>query len=149
VNWPISGGVRRERWRGFRATYTAALVETWLRGGLEKGGQRQRVQPSDIAVLYPRRRPNADITALVGRLNGFTRAVLPAGDKRTGTLRDEAVKVLPMHSARGLQFRIVVLLWTDLLPSPFKSSDDDIDRGLLYVAMTRADAFCQSLAATL
>jgi superfamily I DNA/RNA helicase len=44
-----------------------------------------------------------------------------------------------MYSARGLQFRIVVLLWADLLPSPFKSRGDDIDRGLLYVAMTRAE----------
>jgi len=44
-----------------------------------------------------------------------------------------------MHSARGLQFRIVLLLWADLLPSPFKSRDDGIDRGLLYVAMTRAE----------
>jgi superfamily I DNA/RNA helicase len=53
-------------------------------------------------------------------------------------LRDEAVKILPMHSARGLQFRIVVLLWTHLLPSSFKTRDDGIERGLLYVAMTRA-----------
>lgn len=58
---------------------------------------------------------------------------MPAGDKPTGTLRDEAMK-----SARGLQFRLVVLLWADLLPSPFKGRDD-IDRGLLYVAMTRAE----------
>jgi superfamily I DNA/RNA helicase len=79
------------------------------------------------------------VTALCDRLNGFIRAVLPAGDKRTGTLRDEAVKVLPMHSARGLQFRIVLLLWTDLLPSNFKGRGDDVDRGLLYVAMTRAE----------
>ena len=96
------------------------------------------MKPGDIGVLYPRRRPDASVTALCDRLNGFTRAVLPAGDKRTGTLRDEAVKILPMHSARGLQFRIVVLLWADLLPSPFKNRDD-VDRGLLYVAMTRAE----------
>jgi superfamily I DNA/RNA helicase len=44
-----------------------------------------------------------------------------------------------MHSARGLQFRIVLLLWADLLPSPFKGRDDGTDRGLLYVAMTRAE----------
>jgi superfamily I DNA/RNA helicase len=118
--------------------YAAALIETWLRGGLEIGGRRQRVTPADIAVLYPRRRPDAAVTALCDRLNGFTRAVLPAGDKPTGTLRDQAVKILPMHSARGLQFRIVLLLWA-LLPSPFKSCDDGIDRGLLYVAMTRAE----------
>ena len=119
--------------------YAAALIETWLRGGLEIGGRRQRVKPGDIAVLYPRRRPDAAATALCDRLNGFTRAVLPAGDKPTGTLRDQAVKILPMHSARGLQFRIVLLLWADLLPSPFKNRDDGIDRGLLYVAMTRAE----------
>ena len=53
----------------------------------------------------------ASVTALCDRLNGFTQAVLPAGDKPTGTLRDQAVKILPMHSARGLQFRIVLLLW--------------------------------------
>jgi superfamily I DNA/RNA helicase len=73
------------------------------------------------------------------RLNGFTRAVLLAGENATGTLHDQAVKILPMHSARGLQFRIVLLLWVALLPSPFKSGDSDIDRGLLYVATTRAE----------
>jgi superfamily I DNA/RNA helicase len=119
--------------------YAAALIETWLRGGLEIGGRRRQVKPGDIAVLYPRRRPDADVTALCDRLNGFTRAVLPAGDQPTGTLRDEAVKIMPIHSARGLQFRIVLLLWADLLPSPFKSGADGIDRGLLYVAMTRAE----------
>jgi hypothetical protein len=119
--------------------YAAALIETWLLGGLEIGGRRQRIRPSDIGVLYPRRRPDATITALLDRLNGFTRAVLPAGDKPTGTLRDEAVKILPVHSARGLQFRIVLLLWADLLPSPFSTRDEHRDRGLLYVAMTRAE----------
>jgi superfamily I DNA/RNA helicase len=119
--------------------YAAALIETWLRGGIDIGGQRQRIKPSDIAVLYPRKRSDAAVAALHNRLNGFTRAVLPAGDKPTGTLRDEAVKILPMHSARGLQFRIVLLLWADLLPSRFNASDEGNDRGLLYVAMTRAE----------
>jgi superfamily I DNA/RNA helicase len=119
--------------------YAVALIETWLRGGLEIGGRRRQVKPGDIAVLYPRRRPEVAVTAFCDRLNGFTRAVLPAGDRPTGTLRDEAVKIMPMHSARGLQFRIVLLLWTDLLPSPFKSGANGIDRGLLYVAMTRAE----------
>jgi hypothetical protein len=119
--------------------YAAALIETWLLGGLEIGGQRQRIRPGDIGALYPRRRPDATVSALLDRLNGFTRAVLPAGDKPTGTLRDEAVKILPVHSARGLQFRVVLLLWADLLPSPFSGREEHIDRGLLYVAMTRAE----------
>ncbi len=119
--------------------YAAALIETWLRGGVEISGRRHRVKPGDIAVLYPRRRPDAAVTALCDRLNVFTRAVLPAGDKPRGTLSDEAVKILPMHSARGLRFRIVLLRSTDLLPSPFRSRDEGVDRGLLCVAMTRAE----------
>jgi superfamily I DNA/RNA helicase len=39
--------------------YAAALIETWLRGGLEIGGRCRQVKPGDIAVLYPRRRPEA------------------------------------------------------------------------------------------
>jgi hypothetical protein len=119
--------------------HAAALIETWLRGGLQIRGRRERVQPGDIAVLYPRRHPKADVMELHKRLNGFTRAAMLAGGKQMGKLRDDAVKILPMHSARGLQFPIVVLLWADLLPSPFKNREDAIDRGLLYVAMTRAE----------
>jgi superfamily I DNA/RNA helicase len=76
---------------------------------------------------------------LSDRLGSFTRAVLPAGEQPVGTLQDDAVRILPMHSSRGLQFRIVLLLWTDLLPSGFRSSDEGTDRGLFYVAMTRAE----------
>ena len=119
--------------------YAAALIETWLRAGLDTDGRRRRVVPGDIAVLYPRRHPKADVMELHKRLNGVARAVTLAGGQQTGKLRDEAVKILPMPSARGLQFRIVVLLWTNLLPSTFKNRDDSIERGLLYVAMTRAE----------
>jgi hypothetical protein len=118
--------------------YAAALIETWLRGGIEFHGRR-RVKPSDIAVLYPRRRPDAAVQALCERLASFTKAILPAGEHPTGNLGDEAVRILPMHSSRGLQFPIVLLLWADLLPSGFKGRNDDIERGLLYVAMTRAE----------
>ncbi len=117
--------------------YAAGLIETWLRGGLEIGGRHQRIRPNDIAVLYPRRRADASVTTLCDRLNGFSRAVLLSGDSPTGTLHDDAVKILSMHSARGLQFRIVLLLWVDLVGS--RSDSDDMDRGLLYVAATRAE----------
>lgn len=119
--------------------YAATLIEGWLRAGIEIHGRRQRVAPRDIAILYPRKRPDATIQTLHDRLNSFTRAVLPAGAQAIGRLHDDAVRILPMHSSRGLQFRIVMLLWADLLPSPFKNRDEGTDRGLLYVAMTRAE----------
>src|SRR5262245_42840766 len=118
--------------------YAAALIETWLRGGLMIGGRRQRLKPGDIAVLYPRRRPDAAVTALCDRLNGFKRAVLSAGNEPTGTLREEGVKVCRCiaHAACS---SASFCCWTDLLPSPFKSRDNGIDRGLLYVVLTRAE----------
>lgn len=118
--------------------YAAALIETWLRGGLEIGGKRQLIEPSDIAVLYRKRRPDASVTTLGDRLNDFSKAVVLARDVRPEVLHDDAVKILSIHSARGLQFRIVVLLWADNLQSP-PDGDDKIERGLLYVAMTRAE----------
>jgi hypothetical protein len=118
--------------------YAAALIETWLRGGLEIGGRYQRIKPGEIAVLYPRQRREATVAALLDRLNKFTRAVRLSGDTPTTSLQDNAVKILSMHSARGLQFRIVVLLWIDLLPWQL-DGDASIDRSLLYVATTRAE----------
>ena len=118
--------------------YTAALIETWLRGGVQIGGKHERIKPSDIAVLYPRRRRDATLEPLVDRLNKFTRVELLAGNNGREKLHSQAVKILSMHSARGLQFRIVILLWVDQLPSPFNSGDSS-DRSLLYVAATRAE----------
>jgi hypothetical protein len=119
--------------------YAAALIETWLRGGIEIDGRRQRIKPGDIAILYPCKRPDATIETLCDRLNSFTSAVVLSGDQANDKLRDESVQILTMHSARGLQFRIVMLLWADHLRPRFRNQDDGIDRGLLYVAMTRAE----------
>jgi hypothetical protein len=78
---------------GSEVHYAAALIETWLRGGIEINGRRQRIRPSDIAVLYPHRRPDAAVETLCDRLNGFTRAVLLAGEAPTGSARELCGKV--------------------------------------------------------
>jgi len=49
------------------------LIETWLRGGLEIGGRRQRVKPGVIAMLYPGAVRMRLRRTLCDRLNGFTR----------------------------------------------------------------------------
>lgn len=117
--------------------YAAGLIETWLRGGLEIGGRRERIKPADIAVLYRRRRADASVKTLCDRLNGFSRAVLLTRGVPADALHDEAVKIISIHSARGLQFRVVVLLWADQLQGG--SGNDEIERGLLYIALTRAE----------
>jgi superfamily I DNA/RNA helicase len=116
--------------------YAAALIEGWLRGGVEIRGRRERIAARDIAILYPRLRKETDIATLVERLSGFTRVIrLTPREKATGTLREDGVRIMTIKSSRGLQFRIVVLLWTDLLP--YEPQNDE--RSELYVAMTRAE----------
>jgi superfamily I DNA/RNA helicase len=70
----------------------------------------------------------------------------PAGGRQTdGRDSRRRGEDLPIHSARGLQFRIVLLHWADLLPLPFNASGNGKDRGLLYVAMTRAEEMLVTL----
>lgn len=115
--------------------YAAALIETWLRGGVEIRGRREPVAPRDIAILYPRQRHDA-MEVLRERLGTFTRTVWLSGkEKPVGTLHDDGVRILTIKGSRGLQFRFVVLLWTDMLP--YDEQTDE--RSELYVAMTRAE----------
>jgi hypothetical protein len=44
-----------------------------------------------------------------------------------------------IHSAKGLQSKVVILACADQLPSHFADSNDDAERALLYVALTRAE----------
>jgi superfamily I DNA/RNA helicase len=113
-----------------------ALVRTWLLAGIAIQGRRERIQPSDIAVLYPNL-PSRSST-LLKQLNEKLNAVAPVVslDGPSGSLCDEGVRIISIQRATGLQFRIVVLIWTDILPMNFADRDD---RTLLYLGMTRAE----------
>ncbi len=54
---------------------------------------------------------------------------------------DPGIKVQTIHSAKGLQYRVVIILWSDLLPTLFADSDEETHRKLLYVGLTRAEDF--------
>lgn len=108
----------------------------------------ERRYPED----HPKRR--RDLDHLVGlaaqhrSLAGFlTRMALdPPVDSIDGVMAldrdDEQLVLSTIHSAKGLEWRVVFLIWaTDgRLPSAFCSTSEDIEeeRRLLYVAVTRA-----------
>jgi superfamily I DNA/RNA helicase len=50
-----------------------------------------------------------------------------------------AVTLCTMHSCKGLQWRAVLILWADLLPFSADPEQWKLERGLIYVAMTRAE----------
>jgi len=124
-------------------------VEDWLsRGFLTESGEYERLSPSDIAVLYPRRpeafKPHLD--ALLQKLHGVTAIRLIASgassEARQGTdTSGPALTVATIHSTKGLQFRAVILIWADLLYGPDNPERHRNDRALLYVGLTRAQTF--------
>jgi hypothetical protein len=113
--------------------------------------REQGLAPAEIAVLY---RANAnprgwvrDLAALISR----RAAVYLPGE---GFKDPAGVCITTMHSAKGLQWRAVVVMRADTMPfTPDRNADRDeqgrLERGLMYVAMTRAEemlAFTRSTA---
>lgn len=116
--------------------FVTDLVRCWLSIGTVIRDRREILRPSDIAVLYPLI-PEGDpsfVDDLHNRLRSFAKAVVLDGN--SGKLAEDGVRIISIQRATGLQFRAVILIWTDLLPANFAERDD---RTLLYLAMTRAE----------
>ncbi len=114
----------------------SALIQSWLIAGAVIRGRREALRPSEIAILYPHI-PNRNLSLLHDvrdKVSAFTKTVVLDGI--TGKLADQGVRIVSIQRATGLQFRAVILIWTDLLPSNFADRDD---RTLLYLGMTRAE----------
>jgi hypothetical protein len=116
-------------------------IQEWINSGLE---------PSEIAVLY---RANAgDWVANLVSLISQSAPVYWPHDRSRKFEKRSGVCVRTMHSAKGLQWRAVLLVRVDMMPfvsgSDANSADlERLERGLMYVAMTRAEdmlAFTQS-----
>ena len=110
----------------------AAVVRDWM---------FRTLRPEQIGVLY-RRREGRRIEHLYDALRGCGPVcwVTSAADPST---RDRftdrpGVRLITIHSAKGLQFSGVILAAVDQFPNPFQN-DEEADRNLLYVGMTRAE----------
>jgi hypothetical protein len=118
--------------KGEECDYAATLIRCWLMGGMMIRGRRETILPRDVAVLFPR--PGPQPTALAEKLNIFTKAVVL--QTHTDQLDQDAVRIISVKRATGLQFRIVILLWTHLMHRQYPDQEDN---ALLYMAMTRAE----------
>jgi hypothetical protein len=95
---------------------------------------------TDIAVLYPRNEGKR-IDNLYNALRSVGQVcwVTNAADQKA---KDEFVgrpglRLCSIHSAKGLQFPVVILSAVDQLPSPMSEGQED-DLNLFYVGLTRA-----------
>jgi superfamily I DNA/RNA helicase len=106
-------------------------ILAWLQSGLK---------PSEISVLYRAR--GGWVSDLVSLIAKKTAVHWPQGPNGNFTDRT-GVCVRTIHSAKGLQWRAVLVMRSDMMP--YMPPDVDVveqerlERGLMYVAMTRAE----------
>ncbi len=123
-------------------------VKGWLEKGIRnETGEFERLAPSDIGILYPRC-PSAlkpHLSSLLERLSELATVRLvsstASGEARRGTGGGPALTVGTIHSVKGLQFKAVIIVWTDLLVGAGGPAWAKNDRALLYVGLTRAQTF--------
>lgn len=102
------------------------------------------LMPSEIAVLY-----RANTKGWVGDLASLVSRQVPVCWQQGGgtQFNDPAgVRITTMHSAKGLQWRAVLIMRCDMtpfMPEPQadRAEQERLERGLMYVAMTRAEEF--------
>lgn len=124
------------------ATFANRSAETaWVATQIRKAARELGLSVASAAVLCPNKNSGEEIVELLRR-EGVRAEWMSGDDVR---LDVPAVKVLTMHSAKGLEFPIVALpaLEEGLLPSPLRPGDDpdlhhQSQRRLLLVAASRA-----------
>jgi hypothetical protein len=108
-------------------------IDAWLKKG---------IRPSEVAVLY-RANDGGWVKELASLIS--QRAAVYWPHDNGGDFRDPfGVRVTTMHSAKGLQWRAVLVMRTDMMPfvpdgDVDRLEQERLERGLMYVAMTRAE----------
>ena len=130
----------REESREAEVDAVIGLVRAWLRGDAGAPSGAKPASPNGIGILYPRlrRRDQKAMERLCAGLAEFGVVRLP-GEGATGGPVDRGIKVSTIHSAKGLQFQSAISMWADLLPSNIEDRDEESERKLMYVALTRAE----------
>ena len=124
------------------------MVKDLLTGCWAGESLPEPLRPEQIGILY-RRLTRGDQPLFAHLLDDLQR-VAPVrwlNDKddpkaRTRVL-EPGVKVQTIHAAKGLQYRAVILLWAGDLPyvPPQSQHDEQAERRLFYVGLTRAEDF--------
>ncbi len=97
-----------------------------------------KILPHEIGVLYRMKLKKDDkiFKDFLNDLNEVSTVTWLKGESRT-KVHEPTIKVQTVDSVKGLQYRAVILMWTDLF-SPFSKDDMEQEQCRLYVALTRA-----------
>jgi hypothetical protein len=102
------------------------------------------LKPAEIGIIY--RCDHGLINGLRAKLETLKQNcsvvwLTEKGKKAKGRIAEPGVKILTMHSAKGLQFKAVAILFAGDCPADFPGTNPDEERRLFYVALTRAEDY--------
>ena len=116
-----------------------------LLDGIWQGRPIGKLAPHEIAILYPRASDPEKrmLREFTKRLNQTVPTTwLCSSSNSRDQAGDGSLKIQTIHSAKGLQYRAVIILWVDKMPKVTEPREKYLDeRRLLYVGMTRAISF--------
>jgi superfamily I DNA and RNA helicase len=133
----------------FRSAECSRVVD--LVRGLLSGRWLDRDLPTplvakEVGILYPMipKQERNEFRCFLERLRALGLVVWltdPKEDNRK-KVNEPGIKVQTIHSAKGLEYRAVIVMWADLLPRVFfKDCNEQEERRFVYVALTRASDF--------
>ncbi len=136
----VKSGNRHEE-----STKVLAIAKNLLDGNWF-GKSIEPLKPENIAIFYPLAFSNekAILQGLIKGLSDLAPVVWlnDTGDRNARTrVIEPGIKIQTIHSAKGLQYRAVILMWADHLPRQFDNSNEAEERSLMYVGITRPEDF--------
>lgn len=93
-----------------------------------------------LALLLATAEPFGDLGEFLSRLVLQTEGDIERAGRNPSAALSEAVTILTMHAAKGLEFKVVFICGVEegIIPFTYRQSDPEEERRLFYVALTRA-----------
>jgi superfamily I DNA/RNA helicase len=137
----------QERFRSAECNRAIALVSNLMAGKFLEYDLPHPLKGHEIGILLPpipeqQRNELNHFLANLEELGPVVYLTPPHGRDARGRVNEPGIKVQSIHSAKGLEYRAVIVLWADLLPRDYREDyDEESDRRLMYVALTRSTDF--------
>lgn len=116
------------------------MTRVLLNGDVPFNEIKISLQPQDIGILYAKKmhKDNEVFKTFLKEMHALAPVTWLNEDYYSRTkVFEPSIKVQTVASSKGLQYRVVFVMWADLF-SGANPTDVDLQQRYLYVAMTRA-----------